>query len=125
LINRAARITHQNKMAFALIIIGLILVVSTVRNTQDDLVQLVKGDFTGQANFVWWIVVLLIIGAVGYIQKLKPLSDAFLVLLLLVLFLKRGNPGTPSGGFFNQFLTAIKGTGSSSTGSPVTVKVGG
>ena len=113
-------------MAFALLIIGLSLITVTVRNTQDTFTARVANDFKGTGNFVYWIVAILIIGAVGYIQKLKPVSDAFLVLILLVLFLKRGNPGTASGGFFNQFLTAIKSTGggSTSTGTGVSISVG-
>lgn len=97
-------------MPFALLIIGVVLLVSAVRNTQDDLFNLVKGDFTGQGNFVFWVASLLIIGAVGYIPKLKPVSDGFLILVLVVLFLKRGNPQGIGGGFFEKFTGALKST---------------
>jgi hypothetical protein len=113
-------------MAFALLIIGLALVTVTVRNTQDTFTARVANDFRGPGNFVYWIVAILIIGSVGYVKKLKGLSDAFLVMVLLVLILKRGNPGMPAGGFFQQFTNAIKGTTGSATSSPgVSVKVGG
>lgn len=105
-------------MPFALLIIGIILLVAAVRDSQDDLFKLVKGDFTGPNNFVFWVVSLLIIGAVGYIPKLKPISVGFLTLVLLVLFLSRGNPqNATSGGFFEKFTAAIKGTQSTSTAS--------
>jgi hypothetical protein len=98
-------------MPFALLIIGIVLLVSAARNTQDDLFTLVKGDFTGQANFIFWVVSLLIIGAIGYIPKLKPISTGFLVLVLLVLFLSKGNPNNAaSGGFFQKFTAALQGT---------------
>jgi len=108
-------------MAFALLIIGTILLVSTIRNTQDYLVKLIKIDFTGQGNFVYWVVAILIIGAVGYVQKLKPLSDGFLVLVLLVLFLKKGNPQGVGGGFFAQFTQALGTTGQSSTSTTISL----
>lgn len=95
-------------MAFALLIIGTILIVATVRNTQDSLIAQVAKDFTGPSNFIYWIVAILIIGAVGYVEKLKPLSDGFLILVLLVLFLKKGNPQGVGGGFFTQFTAALQ-----------------
>lgn len=97
-------------LPFALLIIGAVLLVSAVRNTQDDLFKLIQGDFTGQGNFVFWVVSLLIIGAVGYIPKLKPVSDGFLVLVLVVLFLTRGNPSGVGGGFFSKFTQALQST---------------
>lgn len=97
-------------MPFALLILGAVLLVAAVRGTQDDLFTLVKGDFTGNGNFLYWVVVLLIIGAVGYIPKLKPLSDAFLVLMVVVIFIKAGNPQSGTGGFFSKFTSAIGST---------------
>lgn len=106
-------------MPFALIIVGIFLLVAGVRNQQAQLFSLVKGDFSGPNNFVFWIVSILIIGAVGYIPKLKPISTGFLVLVVLVLFLTKGNPNNVGGGFFGQFSSALNGTtgGASSTNS--------
>jgi hypothetical protein len=107
-------------MAFALLIIGAVLLISAVRNTVDGpsgLFALVRNDFTGQANFIYWIAAILIIGAIGYIPKLKSLSVAMLGLVVLVLFLKKGDPTTGvGGGFFAQF---VKGIGATTT-APVT-----
>jgi hypothetical protein len=94
-------------MPFALLMIGIVLVIAGIRNTQDDLFALVKGDFTGQANFIYWVISILIIGAVGYVPKLKPVSTGFLVLVILVLFLKRGDPKGVGGGFFEKFTAAL------------------
>ena len=60
-------------MSFALGILGIIVLVAGVRNKQDNLFKLVKGDFTGQNNFIFWMISIFAIGAVGYIPKLKPL----------------------------------------------------
>lgn len=77
-------------MPFALLIVGIVLVVAAVRNTQSQLYGLVKGDFTGPNNYLYWLVSILIIGAVGYVPTLKPISRMFLVLLIVVLFLSHG-----------------------------------
>jgi hypothetical protein len=114
-------------MAFALILMGLVMIVAAVRNQQSQLVCLIQGDFSTQGNFLYWIVALLIIGAVGYVEKLKPVSDAFLVLIILVLFLASGNSAKlPGGGFFKQFTEAITGgTTGGTVGGTVNRLLGG
>ena len=96
-------------MPFVLIAIGLLLIVIAFNGTQDQFFSLLKGDLTGQGNFFYWVVSILVIGAIGYIPKLKGISDAFLVLVMLVLFISNK-------GFFNQFNAQLK-TGTSGTGS--------
>jgi hypothetical protein len=88
-------------MPFALIIIGLALLITAIRGTTGAFFTLVKGDFTGNGNFIYWLVAILVIGAVGYIKKLQPVSDMMLALVLIVLFLKSGT------GFFDQFTKQI------------------
>lgn len=96
-------------MPFALLIAGSVLLIASARGKQDDLFSLLKGDFTGPNNFVYWFFAILVVGAVGYIPKLKPISVGFLTLIVLVLFLKRGDPNGIGGGFFAQ-LTQQLGT---------------
>jgi hypothetical protein len=96
-------------MAFALLAIGIVLVTVAVRDTGDAFVKLVKGDFSGPGNFWWWIAALAIIGAIGYFEKLRPLSDALLVAILLALVLTKGNPAMPGGGVFQQLMAALQG----------------
>lgn len=91
-------------MPFALIIIGSVFILVGYQGTQDQFFTLLKGDFSGPGNFVNWIVSILVIGALGYIPKLKGLSDAFLFLVILVLFLSNK-------GFFSKFNSQL-GTGS-------------
>jgi hypothetical protein len=115
-------------MPFALIIVGVVLLITSVRNTygvtqangQPGLGGLLQKDFTGTGNFIFWLVALLIIGAVGYIPKLKPISTALLVLVILVLFLTRGNPQSGTGGgFFQQFVQQISSTQSATSSSSI------
>lgn len=96
-------------MAFALIFIGALLAVSAVRGTTSQLGALVRSDFTGQGNFIWWVAVVLAIGAIGYIRPLQALSKAFLGLIIVVLLLSKGNPiKMPQGGFFAQLFNSLK-----------------
>lgn len=91
-------------MALALVLAGVLLLVSSVRGTQVDLVNLVKGDLLGtghgEGSFIQWIVALMLVGAIGYIPRLKPLSVALLALVLISIFLRKGK------GFFSQLSTA-------------------
>jgi hypothetical protein len=93
-------------MPFALLTIGAVMLIVAVKGTQSDLATLVKKDFTGPAsdNFLYWIVAIFVIGMVGYVEKLKPLSTAFLGLVIVVLFLRKGK------GFFPQLLSGLAST---------------
>ena len=103
-------------MPFALVIIGVVLLVAGIRNTQCILFAEVEGDFTGTDNFFYWFLAIMIIGALGYVPKLKPISTALLVLVIVVLFLHKGNPTTSSGGgFFSQLLNGFSSDTSTST----------
>lgn len=97
-------------MAFALLITGIVILIAAARGSQDQLLGLLKGDFTGQSNFLYWVIAILLIGFVGYIPKLKGLSVAFLTLVILVLFLKKGDSNGIGGGFFQQFASQIGAT---------------
>lgn len=109
-------------MPFVLLIVGVYLVTAGIRGTQDTAFSLIKGDFTGTDNFIYWLAALLIIGALGYIPKVKPISTALLVLVIVVLFLKKGNTQGLGGGFFTQFTNALGTTGSNANGTtPVTL----
>lgn len=110
-------------MPFALLLIGIVMLVAAVRNTQADLVTLIRSDFSGPGNFFYWVVALLVVGAIGYIPKLKPVSDGLLLAIILGLVLSKGNPKLPGGGFFKQFTAALSTTNTaagSSTASTVT-----
>ena len=95
-------------MPFAFIAVGLLLVAAGVRDQSSNLLTLLKGDMTGDNNFAYWIISILIIGSLGYVGPLRPFSRACLVLVILVLFLKTGNPNGTGGGFFDEFSSAVK-----------------
>lgn len=76
-------------MPYALILIGAVLLVAGIRGTYADLWQLFRGDFTGTNSYLTWVAALAVIGGIGYIPKLKPLSIALMTLLLIVIVISR------------------------------------
>ncbi|MDE2019968.1 MAG: hypothetical protein KGJ13_06520 [Patescibacteria group bacterium] len=96
-------------MPYALILIGAVLVVSGVRNTQAQLWALIQNDFVGPGGFIVWAAAIAVVGGMGYIPKLRPLSIAFMTLLLLVLVISNK-------GVFAQLQNFIQsGAGSAGT----------
>lgn len=86
-------------MGLALLFAGAVLLIAAVRNRQSDLFALVQGDLTGPVNFFQWLLAIVVIGAIGYAPKLKPISNALLALVLVAIFLRKGT------GFFSQLAT--------------------
>lgn len=89
-------------MPFAFLIIGAAFIIAGVRGTDDQLLTLIKGDFTGSPNYLSWMLAILLIGSLGYVETLKPVSRIFLVLILVVLFFKADT------GFFPQLTKEIQ-----------------
>lgn len=98
-------------MPFALSSIGILLIIVGFQNTYKAFFTQVGSDFTGQGNFVYWVIAIGLAGSVGYIEKLRKVSDAFLFLIIVVMFLTNG-------GFFDKFKQAI-GQGSTTPQDPV------
>jgi hypothetical protein len=97
-------------MPLALLILGALFLTAAVRGNKcggqqcaDVLFTTMKDDFTGPGNFIYWGLALFLIGALGYYKPLKPLSNAFLGLVILVLFISNR-------GFFAKFLEQIGST---------------
>lgn len=108
-------------MPFVFGILGILLIISGVRGTvtgsDPNLVDLVKSDLTGQPNYTEWMAAILVIGALGYIDKVRTLSRAFMALVIIRLLLDNS-------GFFaklEQQITSVNNnvpsTKSSSTSS--------
>lgn len=70
---------------------GIILIIASVSNRlvagNPSLMSLVKDDFTGDAPFWKWILAILLIGSIGYIPNLRPISRGFMALVILVFAL--------------------------------------
>lgn len=92
-------------MPFALVAFGLLLTIAGARGTQSNLFALLKGDFTGKQSFLWWGGAVVGIGAVGYVKELRPLSNTFLALILVVFILAQYKGGN---NIFQTFIAQLK-----------------
>lgn len=87
-------------MPFALVIIGLVMIVTGAKGTQNELSEQLVKDFTGEGNFLYWIVSIGAIGSLGYIKSIEPLSRAFMALIIIAMVIRNG-------GFFDKFTEAL------------------
>lgn len=100
-------------MPFALIFIGLVLVVTGARDTYKPMGAQLVTDFTGKNNFTYWLAAIGAVGAVGYYTPAKSFSHAFLLLILLAMVLANG-------GVFDKFTQALaQGPAASPAPDPV------
>lgn len=112
-------------MPVAFIAIGALFLIAAVRGTLTDsgntpgLLTLLKSDFvstSASGNFLVWMASLWIIGALGYIPGFKPIANALLFLVLLVLFLTNSK-ASGTGGLFAEFNKALTSSSSGSIGN--------
>jgi len=83
-------------MPFLLIAVGLVLIVTSLRDTHAQLGAQLASDFTGQQNFTVWILAIGSVGALGYVENLRTFSHYFLALIIIALILSNK-------GFFQKF----------------------
>jgi hypothetical protein len=88
-------------MGFALVVAGLLMVVTGARGTYASFGQQVASDFTGPNNFTYWLVGIGSVGAIGYIDSLKTFSRLFMTLVIISMLLSNK-------GFFAKFTEALK-----------------
>jgi len=112
-------------MPYALLLIGAVLLVAGIRGTYSDLWTLVKGDFTGTNSYLSWVAAIAVIGGIGYIPKLKPLSIALLTLLLLVIVISRKGVFDKLQSYITNGIPATAGGAAvaPSTAAPVSQKL--
>ena len=69
-------------MGIVALAIGIILIVSAVRNSQGALFTALGQDVP---KFVVWFAAIFAIGAIGFIPGLKPISRLLLALVIIVI----------------------------------------
>lgn len=90
-------------MPLFLLLVGILFLTASVRGTHKLFFETIVSDFTGPGNFFFWGIALWVIIAVGYFKPLKPFSDAFLALVMIMLFFANR-------GFFEKFMEIMGGT---------------
>ena len=88
-------------MPYALIAIGVIMMVTGVQNTYSAMASQLQTD--GVA-FLKWMIAFGVIGGVGYVQDLQNLSRMFMTLMIIAVLLSNSKTGL---GFFGNLQNAI------------------
>ena len=77
-------------MPFALVFIGLVLIVTGAKDTYQQLGNQLKGDFTGNGNFTYWLAAVGAVGAIGYSDTFRLPSRLFLALIVIAMVIRNG-----------------------------------
>lgn len=104
-------------MALVFLALGTVLIITGVKGDPTQLFTLIQNDFKNQANkkgYVYWMLAILVLGSIGYVDRFAKLSRALLLLVILVLLLHNQ-------GFFAQLFKEF----GISTGSTVGVAQNG
>lgn len=104
-------------MAFLLVLIGVIVGITALRNSQGDLAGLLQTDLTNTQLYAW-AGAIIAIGLLGYIPRFETASRLLLGLVVLVLLISNN-------GVFAQFQQAFANPPQPSTPpQPVTTDLG-
>ncbi len=90
-------------MPIFFLIVGVLLIIVSINNKLPELGALVRDDFVasrGAPSFAVWVLAIFVAGSIGYIRELKPVANAFLVLIVLGMILSNK-------GFFEKFSQSI------------------
>jgi hypothetical protein len=77
-------------MIFGLLIVGLVLISSALKNTEHELAQLLQDDILGTSGFLTWAGALMAIGAIGYLPGMRQTSRYLLALIGVVMIVRNG-----------------------------------
>jgi uncharacterized membrane protein YgcG len=88
-------------MTIALLLIGVLLIVSAVKGTEHELATRVASDMTGQDGFLIWIAAIFALYLVSKIPGLAQPVKWLTALIVVVIFLNNT-------GVVNQFITALE-----------------
>ena len=88
-------------MPFALVAVGMLLIITGFQNTYSQFGSQVAKDFTGEGNFIYWVVAIGVVGLIGYNKNMETFSRTFIALILVVIFLSNS-------GFAEKFTQALK-----------------
>ncbi len=88
-------------MPFLLILVGIGLMSAVLRGQEDRLFSVLRDDFTGQNNFVAWMMAIIILGVVANTwEAARPLSEAFVILIVVALLVSNQ-------GFWERFKEQV------------------
>lgn len=97
-------------MPLMFLIAGVLFFVAAIRGKEatSELIDTLRDDFTGPGNFFVWALAVGCVAGLGYVPKLKPLSNALFVLVILALILAHSNKSGKN--FVTEFFRQIRAT---------------
>ena len=95
-------------MPFALVTVGILFIVVGFQDTYKAFGTQVQKDFTGQGNFIYWLVAIGIVGAIGYVKEFQTFSRAFIGLLIVAMFLSQKGGIAQGITFFQNFNSGVQ-----------------
>ena len=90
-------------MPIFFLIVGALLIIVSINDKLAELGELVRDDFTpgsGSPSFAVWVLAIFVAGSIGYVKELRPVANAFLVLIVIGMLLSNK-------GFFAKFSQSI------------------
>lgn len=100
-------------MILVALMIGILLVVAAIRNSQASLFSALATDVP---QFVVWAAAILALGMIGFIPGLKPISRGLLALVVVVIVLRN------YAGIISGFQAAAKvSSATAATGKTVSI----
>lgn len=92
------------------LIAGILFFVAAVRGDEapSELIETIRDDFTGPKNFFVWALAVGAVVGFGYIPKMKPLSNAMFVLVIIALILAHSDKTGKN--FITEFFRQIRAT---------------
>lgn len=103
-------------MPIVILVISLTLVFAGLNDKLGTLSSLLQDDIKpsdGSASFGLWVLAIIIVGVLGYVNKLRPFSNAFLVLIFVAILISNK-------GFFTQLFSSF-GVGTNSKSNTISV----
>lgn len=102
-------------MPLFILILGIVLVITGLNNrlvgpADPNLTDLLGNDFSpkGGSSFLTWALAIAFIGMIGYARPLRTVSNLFLGLLFLAIFLAGPRENSQGAGFFANLLAAFQ-----------------
>lgn len=77
------------------------MIVTGAKGTHAALGAQLTKDFTGDKNFIYWLIAIGVVGSIGYVESMRTFSRLFLLLIVVAMILKNG-------GFATQLMQAVQ-----------------
>lgn len=113
-------------IAVLLIVVGLNDRLTPNGNTgKANLTSLIGEDIVptdGSVSFAIWVLAIAFVGFIGFVKQLKGISNGFLVLLFVGIFLSGKQGSSQGAGFFANLTSAFQGLSQGKDNSTATSK---